>query len=43
LFIGFRVCYERINDIELDVPKAKQLIDEIANSARKQGWLQDKQ
>jgi len=40
---GFRVCYERINDIELDVPKAKQFIDEIANSARKQGWLQDKQ
>jgi len=36
---GFLICHERIKDIELDVPKAKQLIEDIATNAKKQGWL----
>jgi len=37
--VGFDACYDRLNDIALDVPNGKQLLDEMARNARSQGWL----
>jgi programmed cell death protein 4 len=35
---GFAVCYDRIADLQLDFPHAKQLLDSFAQKAQTEGW-----
>jgi len=37
--LGFRICYEMIDDLKLDVPNAPALLQEFTKIAQGEGWL----
>jgi hypothetical protein len=36
---GFKCCVDTINDLKLDVPNAKTILDELIQQAKKENFL----
>jgi hypothetical protein len=36
---GFKLCYQSLSDIQLDVPNAPSILKELVQIAKSEGWL----